>query len=123
MSFAALLQQIVDGCRGGLGAVLMGSDGMPIAQVVAAAAPDGLADELATLGVEFGRLLGDMRKASDSIAGGALLDLTVRLSRLCLVFAAVDAETFLAVAVAADGNAGQARYLLRRQLPALREEL
>jgi len=123
MSFAAILQQIVDGCRGGLGAVLMGSDGMPIEQAISSAAPEGLADELVTVGVEFGRLLGDMRKASDSIAGGALLDVTVRLARLSLVFAAVDEETFLAVAVALDGNAGQARYLLRRQLPALREEL
>jgi predicted regulator of Ras-like GTPase activity (Roadblock/LC7/MglB family) len=123
MSFATLLRGIVEGCRGGLGAVLMGSDGMPIEQVIAADAPEGLGEELATAGVEFGRLLGDMRKASDAVAGGTLLDVTVRLARLWLVFAAIDEETFLAVAVSPDGNAGQARYLLRRQLPALRAEL
>jgi predicted regulator of Ras-like GTPase activity (Roadblock/LC7/MglB family) len=123
MGFASLLRGIVDGCRGGLGAVLMGYDGMPIEEVIADGAPETLSEELATAGVEFGRILAEIRKASDAVAGGALLDATVRLSRMSLVFCGVDEDTFVAVAVAPDGNAGQARYLIRRQMPALREEL
>jgi predicted regulator of Ras-like GTPase activity (Roadblock/LC7/MglB family) len=123
MAFAPLLRGIVDGCRGGLGAALVGYDGMPIEEVVAASAPATLSEELATAGVEFGRILADVRKASDALAGGALLDVTVRLARLSFVFCGVDDDTFIAVAVAPDGNTGQARYLIRRQMPALRAEL
>ena len=123
MPFAPLLREIVNGCRGGLGAALLGYDGMPIEEVVASGAPAGLSEELSTAGVEFGRILADVRKASDALAGGALLDLTVRLSRMSFVFCGVDDDTFVAVAVAPDGNTGQARYLIRRQMPALRAEL
>jgi predicted regulator of Ras-like GTPase activity (Roadblock/LC7/MglB family) len=123
MSFASLLHGIVDGCRGGLGAALLGYDGMPIEQVASPSAPEGLLDELATAGVEFGRILSEIRKASDALAGGALLDATVRLSRMSFVFCPVDDDTFVAVALAPDGNTGQARYLIRRQMPALRAEL
>jgi len=34
MSFTAILREIVDECGGGLGAALMGADGIPIAEVV-----------------------------------------------------------------------------------------
>lgn len=123
MSFASLLREIVEGCRGGLGAALLGFDGMPIEQVVAEDAPEALADDLGTAGVEFGRILADVRKAADALAGGSLLDLTVRLSRMSFVFCGVDDDTFVAVALSPDGNTGQARYLIRRQMPALRAEL
>jgi predicted regulator of Ras-like GTPase activity (Roadblock/LC7/MglB family) len=123
MSFASLLREIVEACRGGLGAALLGNDGMPIEQVIAEGAPEALAEDLATAGVEFGRILAEIRKASDALAGGSLLDLTVRLSRMSFVFCGVDDDTFLAVAVSPDGNTGQARYLIRRQMPALRAEL
>jgi len=123
MAFAPLLRGIVDGCRGGLGAALLGYDGMPIEEVLSPSAPETLSEELSTAGVEFGRILADIRKASDALAGGALLDVTVRLSRMSFVFCGVDDDTFIAVAVAPDGNTGQARYLIRRQMPALRAEL
>ena len=123
MSFASLLREIVEKCRGGLGAALLGNDGMPIEQVVAEGAPEALAEDLATAGVEFGRILAEVRKTSDALAGGSLLDLTVRLSRMSFVFCGVDDDTFLAVVVAPDGNTGQARYLIRRHMPALRAEL
>jgi len=39
------------------------------------------------------------------------------------MFRNVDAETFLVLAMAPDGNLGKARYLIRRHLLALRQEL
>ena len=87
----------------------------------AAASP--LAEDIATAGTEFGRILEEIRKASDAVAGGAVVETTILLSRVMLVFRSVDEETFLVVALAADGNLGKARYLIRRQLLALRREL
>jgi len=45
------------------------------------------------------------------------------LSRFTLIFRGIDEETFLAVAIAPDGNLGKARYLMRRKLIVLRQEL
>ena len=124
MSFSAMLREIVDGCSGGIGAALMGNDGIPIEQVTAQKAiRTPLAEDLSTAGTEFSRILGEIRKASDAIAGGSVLETTVLLSEVTLIFRAIDDETFLAVALLPDGNLGKARYLIRKQLIALRQEL
>ncbi len=124
MSIGTVLREMVDGCAGGIGAMLTGYDGVAIEQVLASSVPPGpMADDLATAGVEFGRLLVDMRKASDAVAGGALIQASVDLSRFTLLFANVDDETFLVLALSPNGNRGKARYLIRRHMPALRQLL
>jgi len=124
MSFASILQEIVDECGGGLAAALMGADGIPIDQVEASGeVSESLSDEVEVLGVEFGRILDELRKASDSVAGGALEEVSIRLANFWVLMRVVDEETYLVLAVGPDGNAGKARFLMRRQLMALREEL
>jgi predicted regulator of Ras-like GTPase activity (Roadblock/LC7/MglB family) len=124
MSFGKHLSDIVERCGGGIGAVLMGSDGIPIEQCVSDRVPQGpLSEDLATAGVEFNHALHEIRKAADALAGGALIETVVVLSRFSLVFRALDDDLFLAVVVAPDGNLGKARYLIRRNLVAIRAEL
>jgi predicted regulator of Ras-like GTPase activity (Roadblock/LC7/MglB family) len=124
MNFASILQEIVDECGGGLAAALMGADGIPIEQVEASGeAPGSLSDEVDVLGVEFGRILDEMRKASDSVGGGALEEVCVRLSNFWVLMRVVDEETYLVLAIVPDGNAGKGRFLMRRHLLALRDEL
>jgi predicted regulator of Ras-like GTPase activity (Roadblock/LC7/MglB family) len=124
MSFAGILREIVEGCGGGIGAALMGNDGIAIEQVTTVQQEDApVGEEIATAGTEFGRILEEIRKASDAVAGGAVMETTIRLSRVTLVFRSVDQETFLVVALLPDGNVGKARYLMRRQMLALRQEL
>jgi len=124
MSFASILQEIVDECGGGLAAALMGADGIPIEQVEASGGVRGsLSHEVDALGVEFGRILDEMRKASDSVAGGVLEEVSVRLANFWVLMRVVDEESFLVLAIEPDGNTGKARFLMRRQLMALREEL
>ena len=124
MNFAAILRDIVDQCGGGIGAVLMGSDGITIAEATAAKLPEGpLAEDIGTAGVEFGRILEDVRKAADALCGGAVKETCVMLERFSLLFRSVDEDTFLLVVVAPDGNLGKARYLMRNSLSAIRDEL
>jgi len=125
MSFDAILQEIVDHCGGGIAVALMGSDGIPITEVLARgpAARGVLSEEIGTAGAEFGRILAEIAKASDALGGGTPQETTVVLSRFTLMFRNVDAETFLVLAMAPDGNLGKARYLIRRHLLALRQEL
>ena len=124
MSFATILKEIVDGCGGGIGAILMGSDGIPIEQTVSGGVPDGpLSEDIGTAGVEFTRILEEIHKASDALSGGPMSETVVVLARFSLIFRAIDDETYLAVVVAPDGNLGKARYLMRRNLLAIRHEL
>lgn len=122
MSFEHILREIVGGCDA-LGAALMGADGIPIAQEVAQGADASAADTLGVLGVEFGRLLDETRKAADSVEGGAVDEVTTRMGRFTVVARVVDEETFLVVAIAPEGNLGKARFLARRHLISLREQL
>jgi predicted regulator of Ras-like GTPase activity (Roadblock/LC7/MglB family) len=125
MSFDAILGTIVEECGGGIAAALMGNDGIPIAEVVSTRgdARAALGEEIGTAGAEFARILAEIGKASDALGGGAAHETAVVLSRFTLVFRSVDDETFLVVAISPDGNLGKARYLIRRQLPHLRQEL
>jgi predicted regulator of Ras-like GTPase activity (Roadblock/LC7/MglB family) len=125
MTFASILNEIVNGCGGGLAAALMGRDGIPIQEVVADsdAARELLSEDIGTAGAEFGRILAEIAKASDALGGGAVHENTVVLSRFTLIFRNVDEDTFVVLALAPDGNLGKARYLIRRQLLVLRQEL
>ena len=124
MSFRSILRSIVEECGGGLGAVLMGADGIPIEEYVTDRIPEGpLQEDIGSAGVEFSRILEEIRKAADALGGGAVSETVVSLARMNLVFRPIDEETFLALVLAPDGNLGKARYLIRRHLPAIRQEL
>jgi predicted regulator of Ras-like GTPase activity (Roadblock/LC7/MglB family) len=122
MSFESILGQVLNECPGALGVALMGSDGIPIAQV-AVSAPRDLGDEVSLLGIEFGRILDEARKAASAAGAGGVLELAVQTERCHVLIHPLDRETYLVLAVASEGNAGKGRYLMRRHRLALREEL
>ena len=119
MSFEPTLQKMIDACPGVLGIALMGGDGIPIAEIES----EPGSDVVGGAGVEFGRILDEVRKGSDALGGGKLDEIMITLNRFTLIFRTVDDELFLVVALAADGNLGKARFLLRRHLHELREQL
>ena len=126
MSFESILQEIVDDCGGGLAAALMGLDGISIAQVRASGErdpSDPLAGDVTQAGAEFGRLLGEMIKASDSLGTGDVRETVVQLDRVSLVFHTVDEDLMMVLALRPDGNLGKARYLIRRQMITIRAGL
>ncbi|MBW2402203.1 MAG: hypothetical protein JRG80_23625 [Deltaproteobacteria bacterium] len=83
MIFDAILEEIVDGCGGGIAAALMGNDGISIAEVVSdrEGVRDILIEEIGTAGAEFGRILAEIAKASDALGGGAVQETAVVLTR------------------------------------------
>ena len=124
MTFAETLRAMVDGCGGGIAAALMGRDGIPIEQVSSRdASLAGLIEDVGVAGVEFGRIVDEVGKASDSLSGGEPRECVFALTRFTVVIHGVDDETFVALVISPDGNLGKARYLIRRHLMAIREEL
>jgi predicted regulator of Ras-like GTPase activity (Roadblock/LC7/MglB family) len=119
MSFEEILRGIVGQCPGCIGVALMGSDGIPIAEV----GGSGEGEEVTLLGVEFGRVLDEARKVAATVGGGELEELVIAMAHSQVVMRAVDRDTLFVLALDPTGNLGKARYLLRRHTLDVREQL
>jgi len=124
MSFETILQDIVDACPGCEGLALMGTDGIPIAHVAPRDADVDEAEEsLGVAGVEFGRILEEARKAADSLESSPVEEMTVRTGQGTVLLYPVDPETTLVMLLGSSAIPGKARFLLRRSLRAIQDEL
>lgn len=116
--FAETLRKVVDNVDGGIAAVIMGLDGIPVDQYVRQNTLD-----VNTVAMEFSFILAQIRKAGDSLQVGGLEELTVKAQRLLLVCRMLSPQYFVAVAMAPEGNFGKARFLARMATPALVAQL
>lgn len=117
--FAEILKKVVDNVDGGLGAVLMGLDGIAVETYTRQA--DRV--DINTVGMEFSFILTQARKAAQSASLGAFEEMTIKADRLTLALRMVTDQYFLAVAIGAEGNLGKTRYLMRLAGPKLVAQL
>ena len=117
--FAETLRKVCDNIDGGLGAVIMGLDGIPVETYTRAA--DRV--DIQTVAMEFSFILTQVRKAAESLKVGTFEELTLRAERLVLCTRMLSPQYFLAVAIAPEGNFGKARYLMRLASPQLTAQL
>jgi len=117
--FAETLRKVVDNVDGGIAAVIMGLDGIPVESYVRQ--HDKI--DVNTVGMEFSFILTQVRKAGESLQVGGLEELTVKAQRLILVCRMVSPQYFVGVVMAPEGNLGKARYLARLASPALNAAL
>lgn len=117
--FANTLKKVVDNVDGGIAAVVMGLDGIP---VVTYQKLDDRVD-VNTVAMEFSFILGQVRKAGDSLAVGSLEELSVKAQRLLLICRMISPQYFVAIAMAPEGNFGKCRYLMRMATPELAAQL
>jgi len=113
--FAETLKKLVDNVDGGIAAVIMGLDGIPVETYVRQA--DKV--DVTTVAMEFSFILGQVRKAGDSLAVGNLEELSVKAQRLLLVCRMISPQYFVAIAISPEGNFGKARFLARLATPSL----
>jgi len=117
--FGETLRKVVDNVDGGIAAVIMGLDGIPVESYVRQ--NDKI--DVNTVAMEFSFILGQVRKAGESLSVGGLEELTVKAQRLMLVCRMITPQYFVAVVLAPEGNFGKARYLARLASPALNAAL
>ncbi len=117
--FAETLKKIVDNLDGGIAAVIMGLDGIPVETYVRQI--DKV--DVNTVAMEFSFILGQVRKAGDSLQVGSLEELSVKAQRLFLVCRMISPQYFVAIAMAPEGNFGKARFLARLATPSLVAQL
>ncbi len=117
--FAEHLKKIVDNVDGGIAAIVMGLDGIPVETYVR----QNDKVDVNTIAMEFSFILGQVRKAGDSLAVGNLEELTVKAQRLVLICRMLTPQYFVAVVVSAEANSGKARFLTRLAGPQLAAQL
>ena len=117
--FSEILQRIVEETAGGIGAVLMGYDGIAIDQFFA---PDEEID-LHMVVVEYSNVLKEIRKTAEILSLGEMEEISIRTDRYIIVIRMLNEDYFVALIINHDGNFGKGRYLLTREGFNLIEEL
>lgn len=117
--FAETLKRIVDNVDGGIAAVVMGLDGIPVETYMKQS--DRV--DVNTVAMEFSFILTQVKKAGDSLQVGSLEELSVKAQRLVLICRMISPQYFVAVVIAPEGNLGKARYLARVSAPTLAAQL
>lgn len=109
--FNEILQRIVEETGGGIGAVLMGYDGIAIDQYFAA---DEKLD-LQMVVVEYSNVLKEIRKTADILSLGDMEEISIRTDRFIIVIRVLNDDYFVALVINRDGNFGKGRYLMTRE--------
>ena len=117
--FAETLKRMVDNVDGGIAAVVMGLDGIPVETYIKQS--DRI--DVNTVAMEFSFILTQVRKAGDSLQVGSLEELSVKAQRLVLVCRMISPQYFVAMCISPEGNFGKARYLARVSAPTLAAQL
>lgn len=117
--FKQILQDIVDSTPCGVGAVLMGYDGIAIEQYVV----EGDDVDLQLVAIEYSNVVKEIRRTAEILGTGELQEVSVKTGRYYVIIHAVTPDYFVAMTLTRDGNFGKGRYLLMRDTPRLREAL
>lgn len=119
MLFFEVVQKAVEQTPGAVAALLMGSDGIALANY----SKPGAGVEMEIIGVECTSLLNEVRKVIDVLESGIVQEVTVSTDKYIIVIRSVTPEYFLALAMSPEGNIGKGRFFLRVSSPEVRKEL
>ena len=117
--FKSILEIIVNATSGGVGAVLMGYDGIAIDQFVQ---PDQCLD-LNLVAIEYSNVTKEICKAAEILETGKLQEVSIKTEHYYVIIHALTDEYFVALTLNRSGNYGQGRYFLMREAGNLRQAL
>ncbi len=117
--FTDKLKDVVDNVDGGKGALVMGLDGIAVDSYTR----PGEKFDLDAMGMEFSFILGQVKKAGESLDVGGLQEFSVRADEMTMICRMLSKEYFWAVVLDNRGNYGKCRYLMRVTQPKLAAQL
>ncbi len=119
MALQQILKDIVENVPGGVGAVVMGYDGISIDEYV----KKGAGFDIPLLAVEYSTVIKEIKKTVDVLKIGEMEEISINTNCLRAVIRVIDEELFVVLAVCREGNYGKGRYLLKLKAPQIREYL
>ena len=102
---------MVEKTDGGLGAVIMGADGLAVEKFFT---DEGNESNLDIAAAEFTSLVRSAGRSGKDLDLGNLRELVVGLEKITLVIRLFNRDYFAVLALKADGNLGRGRYELRK---------
>jgi len=117
--FQEALKDIVERTDGGIAGLVMDSSGIALDTYTKADAPF----DINTIGVEFGVVIGSIKRAAEMLEAGNANEIAVGTDKLVTLIRTLGDTYFLALAMTPDGNFGKGRYLMRTAAPKLLAEL
>jgi predicted regulator of Ras-like GTPase activity (Roadblock/LC7/MglB family) len=118
--FGEHLKQVVDNTEGGVGALLMGFDGIAVEHYLR---EGGQKFDITTIGMEFSFILTQVKKAGELLKVGQLNEFSVKAESMTMLVRMINDDYFLAVVIGDGGNYGKCRFLMRMAHPRLLAEL
>jgi predicted regulator of Ras-like GTPase activity (Roadblock/LC7/MglB family) len=117
--FNEILQGIVQQSGGGIGAVLMGYDGIAIEEYSEPA--EGI--DLHMVAVEYANVLKEIKNTAEILDNGDMEEVSIKTDRFYVVIRVLTDDYFVALILDRGGNFGKGRYLLMKEAPRLIEAL
>lgn len=119
MSLRDTLSSIVQSVDGGLAALIMAYDGIPIDEV----SVEQTEFDMQLLSVEYATVLKEIKRAVDVIKMGELEEVSIATTRTRVIIRILNDDLFSALVLRHDGNAGKGRYMLKLKSYEMNREL
>ncbi|KIH76898.1 Predicted regulator of Ras-like GTPase activity, Roadblock/LC7/MglB family [Geoalkalibacter ferrihydriticus] len=117
--FAEVLRSLVEQTSGGVGAVVMGYDGIAVDQYLRPI--DDI--DLGLVAVEYANILKEIKNAAEILQTGELEEVSILSGGYQVLIRILSDEYFVGLMLRREGNAGKGRFLLMREAPGLRAQL
>ncbi|MCL2779561.1 MAG: hypothetical protein FWD73_16335 [Polyangiaceae bacterium] len=117
--FKEALREVVEGTEGGIAGLLMDTSGIAVESY----AKSDAAFDISTVGIEFGVVIGSIKRAAEMLEAGATHEIVIGTDKLVTLIRTLGDTYFLALALTPDGNYGKGRYLMRTAAPKIMAEL
>jgi len=117
--FQDALREIVEKTEGGVASLIMDSEGIAVESY----ARDDAPFDITTIGIEFGVVLGSIKRAAESLEAGKAHEVAIGTEKMFALIRTLGETYFLAVAMRPDGNFGKGRFMMRTIAPKLLAEL
>jgi len=118
MGLKDTLKGITEKVGGGIGALIMGYDGIPIEEFIL-----GSDFDIQLLAVEYVNVMKEVKRSVDVLKTGALEEIIISTEQSKIIIRTVCEDYFVMLILNSDGNYGKGRYLLKLESTRLRDEL
>jgi len=119
VAFVETLRDLVDGIDGAIAATVMGTDGLAVAEYEAR----GARYDIETVGIEYGKVIDEIKNASNLLALGSVEEVYISTQGTGLYLRILTPEYYLAFVVDSGVSPAKAKYRMRRAATRVRREL
>ena len=117
--FDETLKSVVEATSGGVGAVIMGYDGIPIDEYII----EDAGFDVQLLSVEYSNVVKEIRRAVEVLKTGMMEEVAITTDLSRVLIRVINEDYFLLLLLAHGGNFGKGRFYLKKYAPLLREYL